>query len=134
MVDNKYPETLAKPSAVYASYSAYLDEVCDPKSIRGYVYFIGPVGGPVKIGFTTYVEDRLRSLQTGSHLDLVLWASIEGTLRIEAEYHENLKNDRIRGEWFATSDSVILAIKSARTLTDQRRKWPDLSLLKPSGS
>jgi len=55
---------------------------------------------PVKIGFTTDVEQRLRQLQTASPVLLTVLERVIGTPTIEAFFHRELRHRHIRGEWF----------------------------------
>lgn len=54
----------------------------------------------VKIGFTTYIEQRLSQLQTASPLPLKLLDVTIGTHAIEAFFHRLLRRHWVRGEWF----------------------------------
>lgn len=78
---------------------------------RGYVYFIcpeavlhrprGDQGAVVKIGYTSsHPKERMRSLQTGSPMPLVLWAYTDGTEELEAAFHNAFAPVRVHGEWF----------------------------------
>lgn len=76
---------------------------------RGFVYFIAPEAALhreeydslVKIGFTRgNPHDRLRNLQTGSPLRLVLWAYIDGTPELEKAFHDAFAELQSHGEWF----------------------------------
>jgi hypothetical protein len=106
----------AGPRAKYATYAEYLDTVASPDERRGFVYFAGPLEGPIKVGFTNNVAERLRGLQTASPVDLVLWAVIPGTLTCEAAWHDVLADERVRGEWFALSERTARAIIEVRKL------------------
>lgn len=78
---------------------------------RGFVYFICPEailhrkrgddGARVKIGYTGgNPKERLRALQTGSPMPLVLWAYADGTEELEAAFHNAFAPLRSHGEWF----------------------------------
>lgn len=75
-----------------------------------YVYFIQSgydKKPPIKIGVAVNIERRLSSLQTANHEKLTIIASIKCSNRaeaynIESHLHAELKNRRIRGEWFTT--------------------------------
>ena len=74
-----------------------------------YVYFIrAGSAGPIKIGVARSVESRLKTLQTGNHLELRLVTAIKCRDRVdaynkEAQFHKMFERKRIRGEWFAGS-------------------------------
>lgn len=64
--------------------------------------YIADSGEFTKIGFTTRkVEWRLAGLQTSSPMKVSLWATIPGSLGMEAGLHEHFEHLRHRGEWFA---------------------------------
>ena len=64
------------------------------------VYFIGPEGGPIKIGITTNVGQRLESLQTGSPVKLKVHAVARAGRSLERAYHRYFDERRLSGEWF----------------------------------
>lgn len=66
------------------------------------VYFIQSViGGPVKIGKSNNVEQRLEELQTGSPYILQIIKIIKNVKpQVEREFHEKFKDYRSHGEWF----------------------------------
>lgn len=75
------------------------------KSKGGYVYFVKAGNSTyVKIGFTTDVEGRLKTLQTGCAEKLKLMTLIPGTIQDERSYHRLFAKDRIlKSEWFNLS-------------------------------
>jgi hypothetical protein len=66
----------------------------------------------VKIGFTDGpVEKRLAQLQTGCPNKLILLSdNNRGGEEQERELHEELKADRVTGEWFRLSPRVLIRI------------------------
>lgn len=79
------------------------------------LYFIkAKYSGYVKIGVAINPEERLKNLQTGSWEPLLLIDAIKtkNDYAIEAEFHLQLKDSRIRGdgEWFCLigSDKKII--------------------------
>lgn len=68
---------------------------------RSVLYVIGQPGTAiVKIGRTTNVGSRLRSIQTGSPVPLaVLWWHVGGD-ELEKPLHRKFKEYRLHGEWF----------------------------------
>lgn len=66
-------------------------------------------GGPVKIGVSTDVPSRIRSLQTGIPQPLILLATFPGCRSKERRLHERLARYRIRGEWFSPAPEVLAA-------------------------
>ncbi len=79
------------------------------------VYFIhADEDGPIKIGFTS--DDpmrRLSQLQTGNAATLKLLGSIKGTSAREKQFHSELSEWRLQGEWFEASPTVVGAIQEA---------------------
>lgn len=75
-----------------------------PRS-SGWIYFI-QAGDFVKIGFATDVDKRLKALETGSPVDLVVLSTERGTMEDEAYYHRKFADLRARGEWFRYGDAI----------------------------
>lgn len=75
-----------------------------------FVYFVqcgSDKKPPIKVGVASNIEKRLKSLQTGNPYKLELLCFIECSnskeaYNLESFIHYELKNRRIRGEWFAT--------------------------------
>lgn len=75
------------------------------------VYFIqAGKDGPIKIGIAENPEARRRQMQTGSHETLTLLAVQDGGAEREAFLHARHADDRIRGEWFASTAAVLASI------------------------
>lgn len=69
----------------------------------GDIYFVSS-GQFIKIGYTTDIVARIRTLQNGSPSRLVLLGIMPGTMREEAALHAKFTNAKVHGEWFrATS-------------------------------
>jgi hypothetical protein len=76
------------------------------------VYFIqGRITGLVKIGHSTDVRHRVRSLQTGSPDILRVLAVVPGGVARERLYHGDLAPHRAHGEWFRPHPDVMAAAK-----------------------
>lgn len=85
------------------------------KVALGQVYFIQQGSdGPIKIGFTTNIEQRLKNLQTGSPFPLALLVCVPGSEANEATLHRALKNHHLQLEWFANSREVLFIIEHFR--------------------
>lgn len=69
-----------------------------------YIYVIGPDTGPQKIGISKDVNTRLRNLQTGNPLELMIHHTEEvdpdRVLLLEQKIHKELNHKRTTGEWF----------------------------------
>jgi len=71
------------------------------------IYFIQQgEHGPVKIGSTTNVLNRLMVLQIGNPDKLYLRASIKGCVATERELHKRFARLRLSGEWFKAVDEL----------------------------
>lgn len=85
---------------------------------RVFVYAIGSEDGPVKVGITTNLDSRLRSLQNGSATKLeLIWVYTaedrDEALKMERSFHECHNNIRLEGEWF--NITAELAFESLKT-------------------
>lgn len=81
-------------------------------SMPGTIYFIGGNVGPIKIGFTTNIETRLRRLQMNSPRRLRVLAARNGSRRDELELHRRYGEQRLHGEWFKRSPELVAVIES----------------------
>lgn len=77
------------------------------------VYFLRErrKNGFIKIGNTTDLPGRTRSLQQGNPHELKIIATIPGCPKVEDTIGKNLEAFRFRGEWFEPSDEVLDYIK-----------------------
>lgn len=64
----------------------------------GFVYFIQADSGPIKIGFTRDLRQRISSLE--GHERLRLLAAFDGGRKLEKRLHRLFRPHRKRGEWF----------------------------------
>lgn len=74
------------------------------------IYFIGPQDGPIKIGYARRLSFRLRELELMNAYPLTVWASLEGPMKLEREYHARFKEHRLHGEWFARHPDILAEI------------------------
>jgi hypothetical protein len=78
-----------------------------PRGGRGFVYFVqAGHDGPIKIGWTIDIAQRLTDLQIASPFILRLLAVIDGDKDLERALHERLASHRLRGEWFENHADV----------------------------
>lgn len=71
------------------------------KKRKRYVYFIqAGKDGPVKIGVTNTVSQRMTMMQAHNHEELYLLLSFEGNELAELSLHRMFAEYHIRGEWF----------------------------------
>lgn len=72
------------------------------------VYFIQRgEGGPIKIGVSTDVATRLRSLQAKSSELLVLLGTLPGGAELEQALHGRFRDQKVEGEWFRLSPELL---------------------------
>lgn len=75
---------------------------------KGFIYFIqGECGGPIKIGYTIDLAQRLKSLQTGYPDRLELLFAFPGNPEDEKKMHDYFKDFRLQGEWFRSTPEVL---------------------------
>jgi T5orf172 domain len=88
----------------------------EAEQASGYVYVMqaemrpGELAGPIKIGYSRHPVGRMKDLQTGSPLPLVLAAQIAGPPELEGRLHRKLHDRRLHGEWF---DADLLDVDQA---------------------
>ena len=74
------------------------------------LYFIqrGGAQGPIKIGETTFIDRRIRALQSGSSEPLTLLHECQqsGDLS-ERRLHRRFRSLRLEGEWFRADDELL---------------------------
>ena len=74
-----------------------------------YVYLIATEDFEfVKIGRARDAHARLKRLQTGNHLDLMIIAEILCEDEAEQQFHSRIKYERVRGEWFKCTDEKVV--------------------------
>jgi hypothetical protein len=76
---------------------------------RCFVYAIGDGHGHTKIGIANDIQSRIRSLQTGNaaRLYLICYIAVESreaAERAESWCHNELRDERLCGEWFSVYD------------------------------
>lgn len=72
------------------------------------IYFIQSDDGPIKIGWTIRsVENRLATLQIGTHHKLSILATLPGGKYLEKEIQEKFKDIHIRGEWYKNDKNLL---------------------------
>lgn len=85
----------------YVQIQNRLLQLYDNTEDYGYIYFIGNLDqGCVKIGYSKKVNQRLRSLQTGSPIKLKIIKKIKGNRSKERKLHKRFAHLNKHGEWF----------------------------------
>lgn len=82
------------------------------KSFRGsrsivYVIQCGADDGPLKIGVTEDLSERLRHLQLANPLPLRALVTLAGEQPLEKALHARFGALRMRGEWFEFSPEIV---------------------------
>lgn len=81
-----------------------------------FVYVIGGLArGPMKIGISASPDNRIKSLQTGSPLELRCFGRWQISTRataeaIERRAHQCLSAERMTGEWFDVPDYAACGV------------------------
>ncbi len=65
-----------------------------------------------KIGFSTNVKSRIKTLNTSSEYKIILVDYFKGKVQDESDLHEKLKKYRKNSEWFENNKFVIKEFKS----------------------
>jgi hypothetical protein len=83
---------------------------------HSYIYIIGSVAPPYKVGISKDPKRRLKALQTGFPLPLSILHQVQlpatRTKLLETVIHRNLKHHRLAGEWFDVPlDQLILEVE-----------------------
>ena len=81
-----------------------------PQPASGTIYFVGPKGGPIKIGFASRLEMRLKDLRTMNAYELIIHATVEGPPKMERDYHKQFSEYRLHGEWFEPASPILAEI------------------------
>jgi len=84
------------------------------------VYFIRAVGsaGPIKIGWSKNVAERMRTINRWVPFDLELLADLPGAHAEEQRVHLAFAHARRRMEWFDGTDGIAALIRDAATSRD----------------
>lgn len=82
-----------------------------PAPSVGSIYFVGPEGGPIKIGFASRLEFRLKDLRTMNAFPLVVHAVAQGSPSLERAYHKRFAEHRLHGEWFSAHPEILAEIE-----------------------
>jgi Meiotically up-regulated gene 113 len=89
----------------------------------GPVVYVMSAGDPefLKIGFTTSLERRLRSLRTASHVEPIVHVAIPGTRSLERDLHNRFASAHQNREWFRLTDEIAAFIASERMKCESLR-------------
>lgn len=73
----------------------------------GEVYFFQSETGPIKIGFSQKVEERIRQLELATKEPLECLVTLDGDKRTEFFFHNKYRNCNIIGEWFRPEKEIL---------------------------
>ncbi len=86
--------------------------ITKPPTTSG-VYVVMSIGR-IKIGYGSSVAGRVRSLQTGNPMPIVLLAVAPGTMATEAELHRRFAGHQTIGEWFRITERMLEWVREVR--------------------
>ncbi|HWG80743.1 MAG TPA: GIY-YIG nuclease family protein [Stellaceae bacterium] len=110
-----------------------------PKTREGtFIYVIGTITGPFKIGIAARPEARLRQLQTGNHFKLSLFDTIPvrtaDAPRVERNIHKALSAHHLSGEWFEVSrERAVAAVADAIAMFSGNSPAAEPATISPVG-
>lgn len=86
------------------------------------VYFLreNRKNGFIKIGSTTDLLERTRSLQQGNPHKLKIITTIPGCYNVEKKIRKDLEAFRFRGEWFEPADEALDYIEKIQQVDPER--------------
>lgn len=96
----------------YQSSGAFKNTMFYSREKMNVVYFIqaelgGAYIGPIKIGYTQKLRNRLISMKMDNFHELKILKIIEGDRNKEKEIHQKFAGIRIKGEWFKPDQSLL---------------------------
>jgi len=102
-----------------------ITELVDSLSVTGHsplsgcVYFIRDTHtGSIKIGHTGGpVQLRIAALQTANPHDLELLGTVSGGPDVESALHQRFEAQRLRGEWFSPSETLLAVARGQRPIS-----------------
>jgi hypothetical protein len=87
----------------------------------GFVYFMKS-GGMVKIGFTTDLEQRTKTIRNGNPHELTLLGAMPGTDDTEFFLHQMFAPYRSTGEWFRIEGALDVFLASLPSSAKTRKR------------
>jgi hypothetical protein len=99
------------------------------------IYFIQrDVGGLIKIGATSCLTDRLKSLFSPPEPDIKVLGICEGSFADERELHRRFSYLRVSGEWFSPEPSLLEFIRTNASPWDPESDTGRTSLVSLRGT
>ncbi len=100
----------------YKTVELIIEEVDWEASARvlGCVYFIKAGNGAVKIGMTTNLNERIKTLNAGLPFPVTLEHHFDtcNMKAVEKLFHDLFVDKRLNGEWFDLSEAILKSLKS----------------------
>lgn len=85
------------------------------------VYFVqGENGGPIKIGYSADIADRMVQLQRESISRLNVLLLIPGSFNKETSLHKQFAEYQLQGEWFEPVPELLEEIEYLKELSNKR--------------
>lgn len=106
-VQRSNEETL---NTLYKEISKHSDGRKVIKEDRGFIYFVKSETNHFKIGKTTNLKSRMKTLQGASPYKLKLFCSFSADYKSKSEetLHSIFKEFRVTGEWFNITEKMII--------------------------
>jgi hypothetical protein len=81
------------------------------------IYFLKPIGmeGPIKVGCSHVVEERLQTFMNWSPFPLEILCQIDGGHEVERALHRRYRDARKHSEWFDPSPLMLSDISFLNT-------------------
>lgn len=100
-----------QPEPTHADWVAMLHSFADKAKTFSLCYFIGAAEGPIKIGHSVNVRDRMKAMQAGCPVMLSVLATAPGGEERETAYHTQFQDSRLHGEWFERTPELLAEIE-----------------------
>ena len=78
---------------------------------RGTIYFVRCLDR-VKIGWSSDLKGRLRSIQTTAPAEIKLIGKMRGSIKQERELHARFGHHRLSGEWFNVAPEILAFVET----------------------
>jgi hypothetical protein len=85
------------------------EKAAEPSNPRGmYVYFVqAGENGPIKIGFSTDPDRRIKALRTAMSEELIVLKVVKGGRQLEKTLHDRFSEIHRRGEWYEPTTELL---------------------------
>jgi hypothetical protein len=85
------------------------EKAAEPSNPKGmYVYFVqAGESGPIKIGFSTDPDRRIKTLRTAMSEELIVLKVVKGSRQLEKTLHDQFSEINRRGEWYEPTTELL---------------------------